>query len=641
MKSKLRNVLAAGAVTLLAFTGYAQETVIDGYFRVQNASGAATESGYIEVTGPFTAKPTLSYEQARQSAGSIIHLTAVQEGKGADAVYRLTSLASQGIDASKDIVAATDYEQLFEDVINSEGSKVHALVRQGFKYGYTSVARATVGTVFLFVASSLEKYGTEGPQAEAYKNIAQNFNEEVVANLDLGLRMKAVDGEQNTVQLFYDVPDLQAVCDWYLAEDTEEHRQRKQTFDYAMLAMTEWLKTKHNITLETFMPEDVALLKSWGYNFDETKVTVNADGSITTNFATIFSDKDLLFNWIKMVGYYIVTPEADKYNRLASLGFSDMAAKLKDHYLTKLIVENLPYLRPNQRLYLISNPAGDNLTATGVNGIIDAGAKGKWIISPAEDITVAAKHDLEGKLYKSLYFDFPVELPTDDADTKLYTLGEEKIKNVKEDPANESANISYTELVEISGKVNALTPFIVEADMANRPEVALNIPHENIFKFPLTEPVPDNSLIIGDDETTKQHAPARREAERTSNTQMKGVLLATPLTTDGMHNYWDIDLTDQKPVYVFSKIAFNGKNHVGFKQASGSVAANSAVLTPTKPLNQNMLLIGEPELDETVGIEGVDAAEGETVIYDLNGVRVANPEPGNIYIINGKKVLVF
>ena len=45
--------------------------------------------------------------------------------------------------------------------------------------------------------------------------------------------------------------------------------------------------------------------------------------------------------------------------------------------------------------------------------------------------------------------------------------------------------------------------------------------------------------------------------------------------------------------------------------------------------------------DGTTGIDGIYGDEnGETVIFDLYGRRVLEPEKGNIYIINGKKVLV-
>lgn len=43
------------------------------------------------------------------------------------------------------------------------------------------------------------------------------------------------------------------------------------------------------------------------------------------------------------------------------------------------------------------------------------------------------------------------------------------------------------------------------------------------------------------------------------------------------------------------------------------------------------------------GVNGITVIEEETssskVIYDMRGIRVSNPQPGNIYIVNGKKVI--
>ena len=39
------------------------------------------------------------------------------------------------------------------------------------------------------------------------------------------------------------------------------------------------------------------------------------------------------------------------------------------------------------------------------------------------------------------------------------------------------------------------------------------------------------------------------------------------------------------------------------------------------------------------GVEEIEAEETETVIYNLQGIRVDNPQPG-IYIVNGKKVYI-
>ena len=44
--------------------------------------------------------------------------------------------------------------------------------------------------------------------------------------------------------------------------------------------------------------------------------------------------------------------------------------------------------------------------------------------------------------------------------------------------------------------------------------------------------------------------------------------------------------------------------------------------------------------DQTTGVATIQATtDASAVIYDLQGRRVATPENGTLYIINGKKVL--
>lgn len=48
---------------------------------------------------------------------------------------------------------------------------------------------------------------------------------------------------------------------------------------------------------------------------------------------------------------------------------------------------------------------------------------------------------------------------------------------------------------------------------------------------------------------------------------------------------------------------------------------------------------GEADSEGTTGVEEITGADGETIIYDLQGNRVLNPGKG-IYIVNGKKVII-
>ena len=64
---------------------------------------------------------------------------------------------------------------------------------------------------------------------------------------------------------------------------------------------------------------------------------------------------------------------------------------------------------------------------------------------------------------------------------------------------------------------------------------------------------------------------------------------------------------------------------------------NIELVNPADPTNG--ILISDNNTVVT-DIEQIEAEEGTTMIYDLNGRRVAEPVKGGIYIINGKKVVV-
>ena len=74
------------------------------------------------------------------------------------------------------------------------------------------------------------------------------------------------------------------------------------------------------------------------------------------------------------------------------------------------------------------------------------------------------------------------------------------------------------------------------------------------------------------------------------------------------------------------------------------IPANSTIIVSGKNKNQNAVSLGEPvdgQHPTTTGvaeIEITDGAAGE--LYDLQGHRVSVPRPGNIYILDGKKILV-
>lgn len=87
--------------------------------------------------------------------------------------------------------------------------------------------------------------------------------------------------------------------------------------------------------------------------------------------------------------------------------------------------------------------------------------------------------------------------------------------------------------------------------------------------------------------------------------------------------------------YILNKV----DDVVGFYKANGqTVAANRAYLQSTT----NNARIGLSFDDETTGISAVENVEPtttKTVVFNLNGQRIANPSKG-LYIVNGKKVII-
>jgi len=649
------------AIALTASSATAQEKVIDGYFRIQTAAGKAVGSNYVEVRGPFTAQPDNSAADAQAHAGTVFYISGVKKGSGANAYYKLTNLRSQGIDACRDEIAADDYVSVLETAVNSGGSPVYALVRQGFEHGYTSVARAAVGAAFVVVATALERYGDDASQ-EAYINVAKDFNRNVVANLNLDICLLPCAG--GNVQLFYDVPNLSMVSEWYLGDGSEEQNARKATFESAMDAMTNYLD-KNGLNFEVFLPSDLALLKNWGYDLkaeypDNEVIGAEGgeyEGTVVSSFRQIFGDPTLLFNWLKLMGVKLTDPELAPEGTFGGINFKELAQKMQDHYLTKILAQYLPRLRPDQRVFLINgrvlnnngdvttsgnhwDAAGNTLGFASVHEVAIAGDNGKWVITPVDNVAEryvpAGAVAFDGKYYNTLYLDFPVSA-ADPAVTTIYALTEEKSAVVNETTGKQ---ISYVELDPMAGEVIAArTPFVMVSTVA---DAALSIPNDYVY-VDLFNSAPANSLPVDDGYVTIQRAPASRAASQPS--YLSGVLLATSLTPEAMQNTHGIEFDPAtNPIHRLTTTMQAGNDHIGYVNAmsGGTLRANEAFVMPGASKTDDMVLIGEPDNEIVTGIDGitVEGDDAATVIYDLRGVRVDKPESGRVYIINGKKALI-
>ncbi len=660
---KVTLSVAMAAMTVLSAS--AQEKVINGYFRVQSAAGVASQDQYVEVRGPFTAAPDMTFQAAQKSAGSVIYISAEAEGEGADVSYRLTNLRSQGIDVSLDNVAVADYENFINDVLAQNVPLVYGMVQLGFQRGYTSIARTTVGAIIHFAAAELDnrrqddawwntadhkQFLEEHPDFDRngdYLAVAREFNETVTANLDIAIRLRPVPGKERTYTITFDVPSFESVSQWYATSP------KKAEFEAAMDIMSLFL-ADHGLPLENFTAKDSEILKGWGYDLASNpgnKVITAEEsaeyaGYVQSSFRTIFADHNLLFNWLKLLAYK-VTRGSSEFPELGT-AFDGVGDMMKGHYITSLMYQYLPYIQQGQRASLI-NGEGNTFNFAG-SSIDTLGDKGQWVIQPvdneSQEFFVDVEHSWDGSYHTACMFDFPVEAE-DDA-TKFYTLSEMKTKLVD---SNSGKELSYVEMTELTGTVPAQTPFILATEYADG-QVKLVIPGDIKYPDPI-EARPENSFVVSDEEVSTQRV-IRRAADENSSTGLKGVLLPTAIDTDALSNLWGINYDQNQPLHRLGtteryEVSEDGSSRdqvtrLSLNNAtSGTLKANEAVYLPGENTEENLVLIGEPK-DETplpTGVENITVeAEGETVIYDLRGVRVTAPKAGNIYIINGKKALL-
>ena len=609
---------------------------LSGYFRIQNAAGIADNKGYVQVRGAFTAQADQTYQQATTEAGTVFYLEANKTAKGTENLLQVTSLRSQGIEVVGEPIA--DYMKAVKDIIMTpEGTEnqeeaLWALVRGGFQHGYTSVGRAFLQTMIEIVATRLDSEGFSDKDAEELANFAERFNHEVADNIDLHIYLEPVG---NTYRLLYDTPDLQCVSDWYLKDEN------KATFEKGFNAMRHYLTTKSGIgTGETLSADEIAEMQGWGYDPTEKHADLLKDGTLMTTYETIFADPDLLFNWLKL--NMIKFTDENRCPQISLMGFylPDFAVEMKKHALTAQLISYFPRLTTNQRVYLTDGKNGKfgHLDFTSVAGAEAIGDGAKWVLHPitAEDDSYLAFNykgiDSEG-YYASVYTDFPMR-PADPQNTSFWTLSDETRKITIS-----GLEYEYHELTQVEN-VEARTPVLIQMTTAD----ASN--HRILPVYSLSMPLPPaEGFLVGDEEIAVQRAK-RRVADLGQESPFKGVLLDTQATTSEFKNKWGIDYdTESTPAHLLTtRNTTTGDNVLWYSRvAEGTkIPANEACLV--KPTSVRHGFAVKPIEDAVItGIEGINAdaeADGTLRIYNLQGVQVDSMESGQIYIVNGKKILV-
>lgn len=465
MKKLLRNtglILAMGT----AFTVSAQQVALDGYYRIQNAGN----QNFVQITGPFTAAPNQTIDAAETQPGSVFYINAVQDKNllGQDA-FRIVHLRSQGVD----VMGEPGYtvEQFFDDLMNSNSNGVeqmaHAITKIGFDRGYINVGRAAIEFMIQFMGDYLNDNYKQASGAPDYdlSLLTKDFIENVADNINLNLYLESSDN--GTVRLYYDVPDLQAVCDWYLYGTHGDGISNKDAFETGFAAMRYGLEQRGINSGEYLDEAEIAEMARCGYvlpeEYKNEPVVIEGATQYHVTYERIFADKDLLFAWLKYHALLLLDPERCPDIELKGIKIRELGKLLREHRFTEQLLAYAPRLNPG-RVYLIAGllsnggaegTSGTDYSDNGQFGFVSTagaayvGNADKWNIYPADYVILKTTHQyvhdvtneaLEAKdekdthdysadiakrsqeegYYHSIYLDFPVK-----SDSKFYTLTNE------------------------------------------------------------------------------------------------------------------------------------------------------------------------------------------------------------------------
>ena len=236
--------------------------------------------------------------------------------------------------------------------------------------------------------------------------------------------------------------------------------------------------------------------------------------------------------------------------------------------------------------------SGDDVSASGWSSLYTDAARWKLVPASQADITITG-NALSGKSYATLYVPFDCTIATEN--TIAYKLVAENV-----DDANSRAYL--TQLATYGEVIPAGTGVVlINTDAAT--ELTFTPCNDN------TATAPTDNVILG----TYRKVLFDSDAERTRDN-----------------------------TYIFGRGGTSGL--AGFYQPSGSVTklnANRCYIIPAAGGSTvGFALFFDDSPVTGIGAAGLVPNGVQMPIYDLQGRRVAQPQKGGVYIVNGKKVML-
>ena len=433
MKKPLLSVvgafLCAGAIS---FTASASD--LSGYFRVQNVG----TGNYVEVTGPLSAAPDKTWEQASTNAATVIYVDADWAEKNGKMMLRLNSLRGQGVEVIGEPIE--DYLGAMLDVLGNADSAglndiMSSLLTTCYQNGYTSVGRALVQTMIWIVAQRLDGGDLSSDEGEELAAFAERFNEEVAAKIDLGIYLEPVGDNYRVVFIS---PNLKPVSDWYLYTDEDGNQPNKATFEKGFDAMRTYMNAKIGFTGEGLDEAEIAEMKSWGYDPTEKHHEIVDDYLLYVRYEEIFADPDLLFNWLKLNVIKLTDPNRCPDIEIQGISMKGLADALHENEFAAQLISYFPKFQQDQPIYLTDgkNEVYGKFDFTSEEGALALDKYSQWNIcdietTPDNYLYFEAKaQDMYGK-YASVYTDFPMKAVNDK--TLFWVLAEKAETVVNED----------------------------------------------------------------------------------------------------------------------------------------------------------------------------------------------------------------